>query len=72
MWSLATRRFFDLPRREMSAIILFHLKVQAASWETARAFHEQSYFKFSMSGSLKLLSKIAFSGPYTRNHGNHF
>jgi len=25
-----------------------------------------------MSGNLQLLSKIAFSGPYTRNHGNHF
>ena len=26
----------------------------------------------SISGSLQLLSKIAFSGPYTRNQGNHF
>ena len=26
----------------------------------------------SMSGILQLLSRIAFSGPYTRNHGNHF
>ncbi len=27
---------------------------------------------FSMSGNFQLLSKMAFSGPYTRNHGNHF
>jgi type IV pilus assembly protein PilB len=27
---------------------------------------------FSMSGNFQLLSRIAFFGPYTRNHGNHF
>src|ERR1035438_9816972 len=26
----------------------------------------------STSGSFQLLSKTAFSGPYKRNHGNHF
>jgi hypothetical protein len=47
------------------------VSVMAISQQLSLHLSRGDQLTFSMSGNFQLLSKMAFSGPYTRNHGNH-